>query len=117
MTLADERILVDSSAMKIGRSAPADFVLSHKSISREHCLIGLANDELLVTDLNSTNGTFIDGVRIGRATILPVGSVLRLGQISLRHAVRVRAEAERSSRAADANRREPLQAGHLAATS
>jgi pSer/pThr/pTyr-binding forkhead associated (FHA) protein len=74
--------------VKIGRTAPADVVLPDRSVSREHCVIGLANDELLVTDLNSTNGTYIDDVRITRATILPSGSVLRVGQLSLRHTIR-----------------------------
>ncbi|HEY6049237.1 MAG TPA: TIR domain-containing protein [Sphingomicrobium sp.] len=85
--VSEDAILVNGHRLKIGRAAPADIVLPHKSISREHCIIGLANDELLVTDLNSTNGTFVDDVRISRATILPVGSVLRLGQVSLRHAI------------------------------
>lgn len=89
----DELIVVESSGVKIGRAPPADIVLSHRSVSREHCIVGLANDELLVTDLNSTNGTYIDDVRIHRATILPVGSVLRLGQVSLRHAIMTKAEA------------------------
>jgi hypothetical protein len=86
--LEEELFVVDSSSLKIGRNAPADIVLPHKSVSREHCVIGLANDELFVTDLNSTNGTYIDDVRVSRATILPVGSVVRIGQISLRHAIR-----------------------------
>jgi pSer/pThr/pTyr-binding forkhead associated (FHA) protein len=86
--LGPETFIVGSSGVKIGRMAPADIVLSHKSVSREHCMIGLANDELLVTDLNSTNGTYVDDERVERATIVPVGSVLRLGQISLKHAVR-----------------------------
>ena len=113
--LAEDLIVVESSGVKIGRTAPADIVLAHKSVSREHCIIGLANDELLVTDLNSTNGTYIDDVRISRATVLPVGSVLRLGQISLRHAVHAQAEAERLSglRGAAGG----LQEGRLAATS
>jgi hypothetical protein len=89
----DELIVVGSSGVKIGRAPPADVVLSHRSISREHCIVGLANDELLVTDLNSTNGTYIDDARIHRATILPVGSVLRLGQVSLRHSIMTKAEA------------------------
>ena len=83
-----EPIVIASSGLKLGRSAPAEIVVPHKSISREHCIIGLANDELLVTDLNSTNGTYIDDVRISRATILPPGSVLRVGQLSLRHTIR-----------------------------
>ena len=93
--LPEHLIAVESSSAKVGRSAPADIVVPHRSISREHCIVGLANDELLVTDLNSTNGTYVDDVRISRATILPVGSVLRLGQISLRHAVCSYEEAER----------------------
>jgi len=86
--LPEATIVVDSSSMKLGRSAPAAIVVPHRSVSREHCMIGIASDELLVTDLNSTNGTYIDGERISRATILPVGSVLGVGQISLRHSVR-----------------------------
>jgi hypothetical protein len=92
--LPDRLIIIDGSGLKVGRSAPADVVLPHKSISREHCIIGLANDELLVSDLNSTNGTYIDEARISRATVLPVGSLLRIGQVALRHSVRSRAEAD-----------------------
>lgn len=108
--LAEGPIVIDSSGMKIGRTAPADIVISHKSVSREHCIVGLANDELLVTDLNSTNGTYIDDVRISRSTVLPVGSVLRLGQLSLRHAVRSRAGRNTDNEGG-------LQPGRLAATS
>jgi hypothetical protein len=96
--------IVETSGVKIGRTAPADLVIPHKSVSREHCLIGIANDELLVTDLNSTNGTYIDGTRISRASVLPVGSVLRLGQVSLRHAIYSSSD-------------EPAPAPRLAATS
>ncbi|HET7316750.1 MAG TPA: TIR domain-containing protein [Sphingomicrobium sp.] len=110
-------IVVDSSGVKMGRTAPADVVLSHKSISREHCMIGLANDELIVTDLNSTNGTYIDGSRITRTTILPIGSVVRLGQVSLRHSVHPRGEAERRARSSNSNRQAGQQNGRLAATS
>jgi hypothetical protein len=95
--LPEALIVVHSSSLKFGRTAPADVVLSHRTISREHCIVGLANDELLVTDLNSTNGTYVDEERISRATILPVGSILRLGQIPLRHSILTSAEALRRS--------------------
>ena len=113
--VSGEPIVIDPAGTKIGRSAPADVVVPHKSVSREHCLIGLANDELLVTDLNSTNGTFIDDARISRATVLPIGSVLRLGQISLRHAVYNSSDIERYSGAAGTD--DAAQAPRLAATS
>ena len=86
--LIGDPVAINSSSMRIGRCAPADVILPHKSVSRDHCIVGLANDELFVTDQNSTNGTYIDGVRITRATILPVGSVLKVGEVSMKHAVR-----------------------------
>jgi len=94
MELGERTFIIGSSSVKLGRAAPADIVLPHKSVSREHCVIGLANDELFVTDLNSTNGTFIDGERVGRATILPVGSVVQLGGVRLKHVIRSASEVE-----------------------
>jgi hypothetical protein len=114
--LGKQLFVIDSSGVKIGRTTPADVVLSHKSVSREHCVIGLANDELLVTDLSSTNGTYIDDVRVTRATILPVGSVVQLGQVALRHVVHTQAEAERLGRVRT-KREGALLEGGLAATS
>ena len=92
--LGDRIIIVDQPSAKVCRMPPADIVIPHRSISREHCMFGLAADALLVTDLNSTNGTFVDGERITRATIVPVDSMLQIGQVSMTHSVRVRGEVE-----------------------
>ena len=108
-----ELFVVAPAGLKIGRTAPADAVISHPSVSREHCVVGLANDELLVTDLNSTNGTYIDDQRISRAAVLPVGSVLRVGQVSLTHEVMTRAEAQHGP--AGNNRRGGMRPARLAA--
>jgi hypothetical protein len=113
--LVGDPIAINSSSMKIGRSAPADIVLPHKSVSREHCVVGLANDELFVTDLNSTNGTYIDGARISRVTILPVGSILQIGQVSMKHAVRTNPAAQQGQFRQSAG--EGHQVGRLAAAS
>jgi len=110
--LGEDLFVIDSSGVKIGRVSPADIVLSHKSVSREHCSVGIANDELVVTDLNSTNGTYVDGERIGRSTILPVGAELRLGQVTLRHSIRSRDDAAWQNRAGQGG---ALQAGRFAA--
>ena len=74
--------------LKIGRGETSDLVLSDARISRIHCKVRLKEDELLVTDLNSTNGTFVDDERIVGETLLPVGSTLRIGSFSLVHEVR-----------------------------
>ena len=113
--LAEELIVISAPSARIGRTAPAEIVLAHKSVSREHCVVGLANDELFATDLNSTNGTFVDGERIRRTTVLPVGSVLTLGQISLTHTTYTREEALRRGALDGAAAHGGLQEGRLAA--
>jgi hypothetical protein len=77
-------------------------------------MVGLANDELLVSDLNSTNGTYVDEQRIGRSTVLPVGSVLRVGQVSLSHEIRSRADAQQWSTPAGSNGRGGMRPARLA---
>ena len=115
--LIGDPVAINSSSMKIGRSAPADVILPHKSVSREHCIIGLANDELFVSDQNSTNGTYIDGIRITRTTVLPVGSILKVGEVSLRHAVRTDATVQPHSQFRQMTGQQAHQAGRFAAAS
>lgn len=91
---------VGPAGLKIGRTRPADIIVADPSVSREHCLVELAADKLRVMDLNSTNGTYIDDKRVDGAEILPVGSVLRVGNVSFEHEVRSRAELEREGHGA-----------------
>jgi len=77
---------------KLGRSAPAEIVFADKRISRRHCEVEIKNGEMLVTDLQSTNGTFVDGERIEAPTVLPAGSELKIGDIVLTHRVRALAD-------------------------
>ena len=84
--------VVTPEGLSVGRSAPSDVIVSGIGVSRAHCLIELAADQLRVTDLNSTNGTFIDNKRIDRSANLAVGSVLRVGNISFEHEVRSRSD-------------------------
>ncbi|HET9398855.1 MAG TPA: TIR domain-containing protein [Sphingomicrobium sp.] len=86
--------VIGPAGLKIGRTRPADIIVAEPSVSREHCVVELAADKLRVLDLNSTNGTYIDNKRIGRAEILPVGSTLRVGNVSFEHEVRSRADVE-----------------------
>lgn len=71
-----------SGSRTIGRSPHADFVVSAALVSRLHCRIVAANDELRVEDLESTNGTFVNDTRVQTAP-LHEGDRLRLGRLSL----------------------------------
>jgi serine phosphatase RsbU (regulator of sigma subunit) len=89
---AGHRFVVSAPGASIGRTSPADIVLADSEVSRTHCRLALENETLTVTDLNSTNGTFIDGVRISSPTLVPVGAILRIGRQSLRHEWRTQRE-------------------------
>jgi len=90
----EKRYVVGPLGLKIGRVAPADVVLADSKVSRSHCTIELKDDLLYVSDLNSTNGTFVDGNRVNGAAVLPVGSTLMVGHFALVHEVRTRAEVQ-----------------------
>lgn len=91
------RYVVTPQGLKIGRTAPADIIVPGIGVSRSHCLVEMTADKVRVTDLNSTNGTYIDNKRIERSEILPVGSMLRVGNISFEHEVVDRSELRKRS--------------------
>ncbi|HEU5122971.1 MAG TPA: FHA domain-containing protein [Verrucomicrobiae bacterium] len=67
----------------IGRVDDNTFQLADGSISSHHCEILLRGSDVVVKDLNSTNGTFINGEQITE-TVLKPGQTLRLGQVEMR---------------------------------
>lgn len=67
----------------VGRGQTADIKLSDASISQFHAELRVTQQGISVMDLNSTNGTWLGGVRLERATI-PAGTLLSIGQTVLR---------------------------------
>lgn len=68
----------------IGRVDDNTFPLVEGSVSSHHCEVLLKGNEVVVKDLSSTNGTFINGKRVTEETSLKPGQVLRLGQVELK---------------------------------
>ncbi len=69
--------------MRIGRAPQNEIPIDAKSISRFHCQIRRQGDQLLIEDLESTNGTFVNGVRVQQSIPLSVGDVALLGHETL----------------------------------
>lgn len=69
----------------LGRDSSRAFHLPDADVSRTHCSVRLEGDVVFVRDLGSTNGTFVDGVRLTDESALPIGSRLDLGRHALRH--------------------------------
>src|SRR5256714_7521518 len=67
----------------IGRVEDNTFPIIEPSVSSHHCEILLRGSDVVVRDLNSTNGTFINGEKVTE-TVLKPGQILRLGQIEMR---------------------------------
>jgi pSer/pThr/pTyr-binding forkhead associated (FHA) protein len=67
----------------IGRVEDNTFQIADPSVSSHHCEAHLRGDEILIRDLNSTNGSFINGEKITESVLKP-GQTLRLGQVELK---------------------------------
>lgn len=67
----------------IGRSEDNTFEIADPSVSSHHCEVLLRGSEVVVRDLNSTNGTFISNGKVTEK-VLKIGQLLRLGQVEMR---------------------------------
>jgi pSer/pThr/pTyr-binding forkhead associated (FHA) protein len=68
----------------IGRVDDNTFPIAEASVSSHHCEVLLRGGEIIIRDLNSTNGTFINGRQITGEGPLKPGQILRLGQVEMR---------------------------------
>ena len=66
----------------IGRAPRADFIVDAALVSRLHCRLAAGAGEIEAIDLESTNGTYVNGERVDRAT-LKDGDRLRVGAVEL----------------------------------
>lgn len=70
-------------ARTIGRSTGADFILDAALVSRVHCqLVALRDGALELRDLESTNGTYVNGQRVETAR-LSSGDKVQVGRVEL----------------------------------
>jgi serine phosphatase RsbU (regulator of sigma subunit) len=99
------RVEIGPAGLTIGRQPPCDLILALPEISRKHCRVEVQDGVAVLTDLGSTNGTFVDGARIVGTTRLGNGSRLMLGSVPLRYERRDRREvAEEAELAAELRR-------------
>ena len=68
------------SVRTVGRGRRSDFIMSNDTlISRVHCRLSASEAQLVVEDLDSTNGTYVNGERV-KAMRLEEGDRLRVGR-------------------------------------
>jgi pSer/pThr/pTyr-binding forkhead associated (FHA) protein len=77
---------LDSTPVTLGRAAENDLVLDDDEFaSVKHARIEPRRDGVWLQDLQSTNGTFVNGAKVTRARKLSPGDVIRVGETDLRY--------------------------------
>jgi FHA domain-containing protein len=76
------RHVLDRRAVVLGRSRDCDIVLDDRSVSRRHAELVRHGDGFLLRDLDSTNGSAVNGKRIRESPVLP-GDDITLGTVAL----------------------------------
>ena len=66
-----------------GRAARADFIVEAKLVSRLHCRLTAGAAEIEIVDLDSTNGTFLNGERIEKRAMARAGDRIGIGRVEL----------------------------------
>ena len=77
-----KKIDLSKSAVRVGKKENNDLVLTDKTVSRNHFEIIRNQDNFLLRDLESTNGTYINDLRVREAFLTP-GDVVKIGKTRL----------------------------------
>jgi pSer/pThr/pTyr-binding forkhead associated (FHA) protein len=83
MTGRTHELTVDKPTT-IGRVEDNTFQIAEASVSSHHCEVLVRGNDIVIKDLNSTNGTFINGEKVNGESVFKPGQTLRLGQVELK---------------------------------
>ena len=75
--------LLPGNTKTVGRATGAQFIVDAALVSRVHCRLTAGASEIEVVDLDSTNGTFVNGERIQGTGRLKSGDRLGVGRVEL----------------------------------
>lgn len=81
------RYRVHEGETLVGRGSRVAFFLDDASVSREHALVRRIGETVTLTDLSSSNGTFVNGERLLKTRKLALGDRIKLGSAELRFGV------------------------------
>jgi hypothetical protein len=70
---------LNRNEISIGRDIANDLVINDAEVSRKHAQLTLEGDRYKIEDLNSTNGTYIDGQRLIGPHLMAIGEIIMFG--------------------------------------
>lgn len=74
-----QRYLLTGEVTVVGRGAEADIIVSDTGVSRQHVQFRIASEGVIVSDLGSTNGVYVEGHKVDAATLVD-GNTLTIGR-------------------------------------
>src|SRR5580704_4406911 len=80
----DRKEVFDKSEINVGRVQGNDLMLPKGNVSKHHARLLFRDGRFIVTDLKSTNGTYVNGRKIAQATIVREGDKIYIGDFVLR---------------------------------
>jgi len=80
--LTGKRFVLEGNQVVLGRGEICDICLADNSISRCHAMISRADRQLTISDRSSTNGTYVNGVKVSRQELID-GDVIKIGNTVL----------------------------------
>ncbi|HVH43416.1 MAG TPA: ATPase, T2SS/T4P/T4SS family, partial [Labilithrix sp.] len=81
---AERRESFDKNEINVGRVQGNDLMLPKGNVSKHHARLLFRDGRFIVTDLKSTNGTYVNGRKIAQATIVREGDKIYIGDFVLR---------------------------------
>lgn len=78
--VAGRGVAVRDQPVLIGRGAACDLTIEDPAASRQHAQVEVRDDQARLTDLKSTNGTYVDGRRVLGSVALKDGSLIQIGR-------------------------------------
>ena len=81
--LKGQRLIVKTPVVNIGRAEHNDLVVPDESVSTSHAKLQRREGIWVLVDLESTNGTYVDGERISNETPIAPGTMVRFGDVQL----------------------------------
>lgn len=77
------RFVIEKNEMTVGRRPENDFLIPNVMVSGKHAKLTKQNNQYFLADLNSTNGTFVNGVRISAPTEIKHKDHINFGAVDL----------------------------------